>query len=264
MFKLMDAYTLRARLAPAIIAAAPALAFVMLLISWTRISLSNTIATLGLAVILYALADFARRRGRRIEPAIFQRLGGKPSITMMRFSDDTFDEATKRRYVSYVAGQIGETAPSSAGERRDPAATDKFYDRCGAWLREHTRDAKKFSILFNENCTYGLRRNLFAMKWPALGINLMTVLVSVAVFWGVGPFAALAAFKSRVIIVFVVAAIHAVYIGFAVNLAGLSDAAKAYARQLILSCELLINPKTAPAKRKANPRKSANKPPEPV
>jgi hypothetical protein len=260
MFKLMDAYTLRARLAPAIIAAAPALAFVALLISWNRISLSNTIATLGLAVVLYALADFARRRGRRIEPQIFELLGGKPSITMMRVSDGTFDQATKQRYLSYVGGQIGETAPSGADEQNDPEGTDKFYDRCGTWLREHTRDAKKFSILFNENCTYGFRRNLFAMKWPALAINLLAVLASVAILYGVGPLASLGAFKSRVVIVFVVAAIHALYIVFAVNLAAVGDAAKAYARQLILSCETLIHPpRQTPPKRKTTARKAANK-----
>jgi hypothetical protein len=243
MFKFIDAYTLRARLAPAIIAAAPAIAFVALLISWSRISVSNTITTLGLAVLLYALADFARGRGKRIEPAIYQALGGKPSITMMRFSDSTF-----------LAGKIDETAPSIADEQKDPAAADKFYDRCGAWLREHTRDAKKFSILFNENVTYGYRRNLFAMKWPALALNILTVLFSIAILFAGGPFAALSAFKSRLVVVFVVAAIHALYIGLAVNLAAVGEAAKAYARQLILSCETLM----APAKPVAPKRKRAS------
>ena len=50
MFKYLDPYTLRARLSPAIIAAAPAFAAVALLISWTQFSLSNTIATAGLVL----------------------------------------------------------------------------------------------------------------------------------------------------------------------------------------------------------------------
>jgi hypothetical protein len=65
MLKYLDSYTLRARLAPAIIAAAPAFAFVALLISWSRFSVSNAIATLGLTVLLFALSDFARSRGKR-------------------------------------------------------------------------------------------------------------------------------------------------------------------------------------------------------
>jgi hypothetical protein len=260
MFKFLDAYSLRARLAPAIIASAPAIAFVALLISWSRISVSNTIATLGLAVLLYALADFARGRGRRTEPAIYEALGGKPSITMMRFSDDSFDTQAKTRYHSFLAGKVDETAPSIADEQKDPAAADRFYDRCGAWLREHTRDAKKFSILFNENVTYGYRRNLFAMKWPALALNLLTVLVSVAILFAGGPFAGLSAFKSRLVVVFVVAVIHVLYIGFAVNLAAVGEAAKAYARQLILSCETLMAPAkpVAPKQKRASGKAAEN------
>ena len=45
MFRFVDAYTLRARLVPAAIAAAPALAAIALLISWNKIALSNMIAT---------------------------------------------------------------------------------------------------------------------------------------------------------------------------------------------------------------------------
>src|ERR1700675_91449 len=121
MLKYLDAYTLRARLAPAIIAAAPAFAFVALLISWSRFSMSNAIATIGLTVLLFALSDFARGRGKRIEPAIFQSLGGKPSVTMMRFTGETFDPTAKARYLGFLAGKISATAPTVEDERRDPA-----------------------------------------------------------------------------------------------------------------------------------------------
>lgn len=240
MFKYLDGYTLRARLAPAIIAAAPAFAFVALLISWSRFSVSNVIATVGLTVLLFALSDFARGRGKRIEPEIFRSLGGKPSITMLRYSDDTFDPPTKARYLSFLAGKISESVPTEDDERQDPAAVDAFYERCGAWLRENTRDAKKFSILFNENVSYGYRRNLFALKWSALGLNLLIVLLCVATLTIGGPFASLDSLKSRIVVVFVVAAIHALYIGFAVNRGSLAESARSYARQLILSCETFL------------------------
>ena len=50
-FKVLDAYTLRARLFPAVLAAAPALAALALLISWEKIALSNMIAT-GIILVL--------------------------------------------------------------------------------------------------------------------------------------------------------------------------------------------------------------------
>ena len=62
-FKFFDAYAIRARLFPAIIAAAPALAAMTLLISWKSFGLSNLIATLGTLVLLFAIADFSRARG---------------------------------------------------------------------------------------------------------------------------------------------------------------------------------------------------------
>jgi hypothetical protein len=254
MLKYLDGYTLRARLAPAIIAAAPACAFVALLISWSRFSVSNAIATLGLLVLLFALSDFARGRGKRIEPSIFQALGGKPSITMLRYSDDSFDRPTKNRYLKFLAGKISEPVPSEDDEQRDPSAVDGYYERCGVWLRENTRNAKKFSILFNENVSYGYRRNLFALKWPALGVNLAVVLLCIWALAGGGPFADLGALKSRITVVFVVAAIHAAYVGLVVNRRGVGEAARAYARQLILSCETFLG-KDKPAASKRSSTK---------
>jgi hypothetical protein len=231
---------LRARLAPAVIAAAPAFAFIALLISWGSLSLSNTIATIGLAVLLFALSDFARSRGRRIEPQVFRTLGGKPSVTMLRHSDATFDVGSKNRYLNFLADKIGEAAPTVSAERRDPSAADAIYERCGTWLRENTRNSKKFAILFNENVTYGYRRNLFALKWPALALNFAVVVGCVAMLTAITPFAPFVHSTSRVVVVLAVATIHALYIGLGVTRTGLEDAARAYARQLILSCESFL------------------------
>ena len=256
MLRYLDPYTLRARLAPAVIAAAPAFAFIAFLISWSHFSVSNVIATIGLTVLLFALSDFARSRGRRIEPAIFQDLGGKPSITMLRFADASFDRPSKARYVSFIAAKLSESPLTEEEERRDPAAADAFYERCGAWLRENTRHAKKFSILFNENVAYGYRRNLFALKWPALALNLAVVLICIWAIVGGGPFAGLQAVQNRILVVLAVALIHAMYIGFAVNRSGVGEAAKSYGRQLILSCESFLAKEKVPSgKLKSPPRK---------
>lgn len=240
MFKYLDPYTLRARLAPAIIAAAPAFAFVALLISWSSFSISNTIATIGLTVLLFALSDFARNRGRRIEPTVFEELGGKPSVVMLRHSDTSFDVKSKARYLDFLGGKVAEAAVTEADERKDPAVADAFYERCGTWLRENTRNAKKFSILFNENVTYGYRRNLLALKWPALALNSIVVVLCIWALCGGVPFSALGQLNSRILVVLAVAVIHALYIGLAVNKRSVRDGARSYARQLILSCKSFL------------------------
>jgi hypothetical protein len=243
VFKYLDPYTLRARLSPAIIAAAPAFAAIALLISWTQFSLSNTIATAGLVALLFALADIARRRGKKIEPQIFAELGGMPSISMLRHRDTrTFDPASRARYVAFLARKINETAPTEAEEKTDTGAADAFYARCGYWLRENTRNTKKFNILFNENVTYGFRRNLLGLKWSALALNLFVVILSAWVLYrGSVPFQDIQHVEGRVVIVFVVAVLHALYIGFGVSKNAIGEAAKSYGRQLILSCETLMS-----------------------
>lgn len=256
MFKYLDPYTLRARLSPAIIAAAPAFAAIALLLSWTQFSLSNTIATAGLVALLFALADIARRRGKKVQALLFAELGGMPSTTMLRHSDSTFDAASKARYVAFLSGKINEAAPTEAQEKADPAAADAFYIHCGDWLRENTRNAKKFNILFNENVTYGFRRNLLGMKWSALALNLLIVIVGGWVLYrGSVPFQDIQHVEGRVIVVFIVAMLHALYLGFGVNRAAVAEAAKSYGRQLILSCETLID-KAKPGAAAAKPKKT--------
>ena len=90
-------------------------------------------------VLVFALADFARKLGLRVEPKVYAEMGGKPSVTMFRRSDTTIEEPTKERHRQFIAGQIKQPAPTANEEEVDQAATDAFYGACGTWLREHAR-----------------------------------------------------------------------------------------------------------------------------
>src|SRR5882757_8094109 len=92
-----DKYTVYARLFPAIIAGAPAIALAWAVIAGKEVRLVQAIAGTALAVLLIVLADVARRRGKAIEPRLITGMGGLPSITMLRHGDTTFDAATKVR-----------------------------------------------------------------------------------------------------------------------------------------------------------------------
>src|SRR5687767_606342 len=177
---IFDAYSLRARLFPAIIAGTPAFAALTLLISWKSIELSNVIATIGILVLLFTIADFARLRGRSIEPKLYSEQGGKPSIIMFRRNDPSVDNGLKERYRAFLATKLGVASPSAEVEQNNQAAADSFYEQCGVWLRDNTRDTKKFPLLFNENITYGFRRNLLGVKWLALTLNLAVVVICFA------------------------------------------------------------------------------------
>jgi len=137
------------------------------------------------------------------------------------------------------------TLPSAQEEADDPAKADAFYGRCGAWLRENTRDTKKFNILFNENVTYGFRRNLFALKWPVLIVDSVLLLASVGYLLYARPeLDSESALKVYLIVG--IAVLHALYISAAATEASVCEAANIYARQLLLCCEALgaIMPKS--------------------
>jgi hypothetical protein len=238
--KFFDAYTIRARVFPAIIAAIPALAMLILLVSWTGFALSSGIATVGLVVIVYMFSDFARSQGRKIEPRIYALQGGKPSVTMMRRADTSLDSGMKDRYRDFLASKLGCAAPTTGEEAQNQADADAFYEQAGTWLRENTRNTKKFSILFNENVTYGYRRNLLGLRWIALGLNLAVIAICAGLLWYNAPVTLTDPFIGRVFVVLVVALIHATYILAVVNTQNVIAAARAYARQLILSTEIFI------------------------
>jgi hypothetical protein len=251
-----DKYTLYARLFPAIIAAAPAVALVWVVIASKEVRLVQAIAGTALTVLLMVFADVARRRGKAIEPNLIRRMGGLPSITMLRHADTTFDGVTKDRMHAFLAARLGEAAPTPEQELAAPEAADGFYSRAGNWLRENTRNQKKFDILFNENVTYGYRRNLFALKWPALVLNVLIVIGSAAYLWmQFGPL--------DLVPVFVIAAIHAGYLAVFSTGAAVEEAACTYARQLLLSTEApSLAKKMAATAKPTAPRKTKPKEPD--
>jgi hypothetical protein len=228
-----DRYTVFARLFPAIIAAAPAIALAWVLVSWHSLSVTHAIAGIALAVLLMVFADVARRRGKQIEPELIERMGGLPSTTMLRHRDPSFDLATKERMHAILASKLGVAAPTAAQEEADPGAADRFYERAGTWLRENTRDQKHFDILFNENITYGYRRNLLALKWPALTLNAIIVLSCALAYWYDLP----QRYMIGIMPVFLIAFLHATYLGFFSSEEAVREAARTYARQLLLSTE---------------------------
>ncbi len=247
MPKVLDAYALKARYYPALLATIPALVALAILISHAKFGLTTGIASLAIPVLVFAAADIARRMGKRLEEQIYAESGGKPSVTMMRYSDDTFDSASKEAYRAFYASKINQPIPTEGAEKADLTAGDAFYDRGGAWLRENTR-GKKFSVLLSENITYGYRRNLLSLKWPALATNAVLVLLSAFLLYKKGAINMEDETTVALVIVVALAVVHSLFMAFGVTKRSVIEASRTYARQLILSCESFIGKATAPAK----------------
>jgi hypothetical protein len=232
-----DEYAFRARLVPAIIAGTPAFAFAWIFIGWGQLGLAHLITGTGLVILFAVFADIARRRGLAIQQKIMDRMGGWPTTVTLRHSDPTYDEKTKSAFHAFIAGRLGESAPTKHQEAKDPIGADAYYERGSAWLRENTRDRKKFNILFNENVSYGFRRNLLGLKLPGFLLNASIVIICLLILWLRSPVDFSDAFNDKLLTVIVVAFLHAAYLLIFVTETGVREAARTYSRQLLLSTQ---------------------------
>ena len=239
-FDLIDRYTMKARVFPAVIALAPALALAVGLVSWDRISISDIIPSLFCAVFLFPLADVSRRLGKRVENDLVQSWGGMPSVHLLRFRDSTLDDRTEARCLQFIGGRIGENPPKREDETEAPEACDEFYGRCCLWLREHTRNRERFGILFEENVGYGFRRNLLGLRWVGVAIGtFIGVLSALSLMFSIPVFSdKIGVLRASALIAF--SAIHILYLLIFVTRSSVYQSALLYARQLILSYEPLL------------------------
>lgn len=235
---LFDAYIVRARLFPAVIAIAPALTLLLLAGSWTDPNLPEIISSLGLAVLLFAGADLARRAGLRKERKLFSATGGRPYITELTRADNSlFDEASKAEYRAFLAAKVNRQVPSAAEEIADSESVRAFYNACFRWLRENTRDKERFHVLLGENISYGFRRNMWGLKWFGIAVNLGTVVAAYAIYRYQPQFMSVS--DGKLVAQGSIATIHVIYLIVGVSKRAVLDASKAYARQLALSIETL-------------------------
>ena len=167
---LPDAYTLRARLFPALVVAAP---IALAVLSWCFTSRAD-LATLWTAIAWFGgiavLAQLGRDAGKRKEKVLFDQWKGKPTTRMLRHRDSTNPKTTQVRHEQLRLLFPDLPLPGTQQENDDPKAADEVYDAMVTELRSRTRDKNKFRLVFEENCNYGFRRNLWGMK--AVGIAI--------------------------------------------------------------------------------------------
>ncbi len=183
--KVTDPYERQARLYPALLAFFPVISLLSLLYGPKLSVVSNIVMYAISCGGLYLLTNICREFGKRIEPKLFKKWGGKPSTQLLRHRDSTIETITKNRYHDFLSKNINVSFPNPEQERLNPVAADEIYQSAVRWLLNHTRDTKRFSILFQENISYGFRRNALGMKPLALMIcfiNIFLILFEQYVF----------------------------------------------------------------------------------
>jgi hypothetical protein len=179
VLSIKDAYVRRARLQPALIVTLPVSLAVLAwssgdIKSWTPLW-SLIVGAGGTSL----LAQVARDLGKRKEQALYVRWGGKPTTRLLRYRDSDNAVLVTLRHKTLQALVPDLTIPNEAEESANPKHSDDIYDACVRRLLELTRDSKKFPLVFEENCNYGFRRNLWGMRTWALLINLVSIVACI-------------------------------------------------------------------------------------
>jgi len=175
-----DSYNRRARLQPAFIVVLPV---GLAILAWSPDGVKRW--TVLWTLFVWAggtalLAQLARDLGKRKEPSLFESWGGKPSTRILRFAACENPVLVTRRHESLQKALPDLRVPTQAEEFSDPKHSDDIYDACVRWLLEKTRDKKKFSLVFEENCNYGFRRNLWGMRAWAILVSAISLLFGIA------------------------------------------------------------------------------------
>jgi hypothetical protein len=170
--RLPDQYTIRARVLPALLVALPV---GLAALAWFPAGLPGGSIIAGLLAWsggTVLVAQLGRDAGRRKQPELFRSWGGPPTTKRLRHSGEG-NRVTRERIHKKLTALMRKKVPSPDQEAADPRAADEAYEGCIEFLKGKTRDRKKFNLVFEENCNYGFRRNLWGLK--PVGVALAVV-----------------------------------------------------------------------------------------
>lgn len=174
----IDAYTLRARLLPALLAVLPAalavIAFYPNGATWWAPLWTAVVACGG----TFLIAELGRDAGRYKEPQLYERWGGKPTTQRLRHRDAPNQQLLMRYHKRLQELQPSLIFPTAEQERANRGEADETYEVAVNYLREHTRDQPKFQLVFQALCEYGFRRNLWGLKPIGVGIALLSTIAT--------------------------------------------------------------------------------------
>ena len=100
---------------------------------------------------------------------------GLPTTRFLRHRNSEIESATRERYKKTLSRLVGTTFPSTSEEEVSPVAADSVYASAVDGLRERRR-GKAYGLIFQENCNYGMIRNLLGLRPTGLAIAALSAI----------------------------------------------------------------------------------------
>ncbi|WHY63273.1 hypothetical protein [Cytobacillus firmus] len=176
----LNTYERKARYLPAVWTVSPILIWLYLWFPEIR-SLEGTFISLiiGLGISI-PLSILARTLGKKEQNKLLLKWGALPATLILRNSDESLNKETKTRYHQRLSVLTNMDIPSHEKELEDPKDALQKFDSCIDFLRQRTRDKAKYSLVFNENVSYGQARNLLGLK--PIGLLICVILIAIQFF----------------------------------------------------------------------------------
>ncbi len=171
--KMFDDFTFHARVLPVLIVLIPVFSLGIVKGILDKDLWSNTWTTVIIIVFLSLASKVAREIGKNYEKKLFQKLGGKPTTILLRYSDDTIDSRSKTRYHQKLNEKIPDlNLPlNKRSEGRNP---DDKYDSAINWLRNYANANRDIEFrVYQELKEYNFWRNLFGLRLIAFSLYLL-------------------------------------------------------------------------------------------
>jgi hypothetical protein len=229
---LFDKYTRRARVYPVLLVLLPLLLVIISVFPDGFAGMSTMIALLAWAGLSYLFGNLGRDLGKNCEADLYEQWGGKPTIKYLRYRS-----ASNLEYLNHLHAKLHEKfptieMPTPELEIVNPEKADNIYDLLTRRLIELTRDQTLFRILFNENCSYGFRRNVFGLKVVGVIVAVIGVLLGLVAIYvsSFAPITAVVTIVDLILLTFWVAIVNSNWVRIP---------AEAYAERLFASIESL-------------------------
>lgn len=163
--KYFDKYSLNARVKPALFLVFPIFISLLVLFKPSRTWTGSTVTLIIAFGVINFAANQMSSKGNALQDKLFKKWGGAPTTIVLRHTDNTIDSVTKSRYMERLSLLISNFTPTTAEyEKENPERADELYTSASNYLREHTRDTRKYPLVFEENISYGFSRNIRACK----------------------------------------------------------------------------------------------------
>ncbi|RDL44146.1 cellulose-binding protein [Marinomonas piezotolerans] len=167
--KHFEHYAIHARFMPVFVVLFP---LVLTVLAWYPQAKTILGATMTLLIsfgIMSFLSIYISNLGNDLQDNYFKKWGGAPSTLLLLPSNKELDRYTKQRYFKWLNRKCsGLDLPDTLDGQVE---NEELYEKIRSasnYMREYTRDRKKYSQIYNDNVAYGFARNIVAIKKAGL------------------------------------------------------------------------------------------------